>query len=372
VGIPRSPTAAAARALVAALGSLAMSFGAACQEAPTGAGLSASEGLVFIRVVDGSLEVMRARISDGEVRAVTSTADRSERWPYWSDGARRLVFQLTDPNDPRKSDLVLWDPETERETELTPTPRREERWPSWSPDGRSLAYAFRGGRLRGGVALTDFRERKTIAIARSGRRDFFLRPNFSPDGRLLVAQRRIPENQGSNLWILSATAPPRRLTTDPDWHDMKAWFTRDGSRIVYTRRPVAGGVFDVVSAAVGGGDLRTIAGSEANEHSARPSPSPDEIAFVSDRDGSSDVFLADLDGGSLRNLWPAELRNELAPRWSPDGERIVATSIPENIGDFGSMKIAAFEHAHVVVLDREGKLLLDTPGLMADWMPPWP
>jgi len=349
-----------------------MSFGAACQETPAGTGLSTSDGLVFIRVVEGSTEVMRARISDGAVRAVTSTADRSERWPYWSDAARHVVFQVTDPNDPQKSDLVLWDPETERAKKFPPTHHREERWPCWSPDGRSLAYAFRGERPKGGVALMDFRKRRTIAIARSGRSDFFLRPNFSPDGRLLVAQRRIPENQGSNLWILSATAPPRRLTADPDWLDMKAWFTRDGSRIVYTRRPVAGDVFDVVSISVDGGDLRTIAGSEANEHSARPSPTRDEIAFVSDSDGSSDVFLADLDGGSLRNPWPNALRNELAPRWSPDGERIVATSLPEDVGDFGSMKSSAFEHAHIVVLDREGNLLLDTPGLMADWMPPWP
>jgi Tol biopolymer transport system component len=360
------------RALVAALGSLAMGFGLACHEAPAEPGLSASEGLVFIRLVGDSTEVMRARISDGAVRAVTSTPHGSERWPYWSDAARRVVFQLTDPDDPRKSDLVIWDPETDRVTVFPVTPRREERWPSWSPDGRSLVYAFRGGRLPGGVALLDFRERKTTVVADSGRRDFFLRPNFSPDGRLLVAQRRIPENRGSNLWILSATAPPRRLTSDPDWHDMKAWFTRDGTRIVYNRRPVAGGASDVVSIAVAGGDLRTIAGSEANEHSARPSSTRDEIAFVSDRDGSSDVFLADLDGGSLRNLWPTADHNELAPRWSPDGERVVATRVPADVGDFGSMNRSALERAHIIVLDREGNRLLDTPGLMADWMPPWP
>jgi Tol biopolymer transport system component len=360
------------RALIAALGSLAMSFGFACHETPPGTGRSVSDGLVFIRVVDGSTEVARARISDGALRAVTSTADRSERWPYWSDGARRVVFQVTDPDDTRKSDLVLWDPETESETKLPPTPLREERWPCWSPDGRSLAYAFRGQRPKSGVALMDLRERKTTAIARSGRRDFYLRPNFSPDGRLLVAQRRTPENRGSNLWILSPSAPPRRLTSESDWYDMKAWFTRDGSQIVYTRRPQAGGAFDVVSIAADGRDLRTIAGSEANEHSARASPTRDEIVLVSDRDGSADIFLADLDGGSLRNLRTDPDRNELAPRWSPDGERIVATSVPVELGDFGSIDTAVFEHAHIVVLDRGGNLLLDTPGLMADWMPPWP
>jgi Tol biopolymer transport system component len=372
VGIPRFPKAAGARALVAALASLAMSFGAACQETPAAARRSASDGLVFIRVVDGSTEVMRTRISDGAVRAVTSTADQSERWPYWSHDARRVVFQVTDRDDPSKSDLVLWDPATEREAKFPPTPHREERWPCWSPDGRFLAYAFRGGRPPSGIALTDFRKHRTILLAGSGRRDYYVRPNFSPDGRLLVAQRRIPEKEGSNLWILSTTAPPRRLTTDPAWRDTKAWFTRDGSRILYTRQPAAGGSFDVASIAVDGEDLRTILGSEANEHSARASPTRDEIVLVSDRDGSSDIFLADLDGRSLRNLRPTPRRNELAPRWSPDGERIVATSFPAEVGDFGSIGVSAFEHARLVVLDREGNLLLETPGLMADWMPPWP
>jgi len=357
---------------VVAFGSLALSFGGACRKAPPDVRSTASDGLVFIRVVDGSTEVMRARIADGAVRAVTATPDRAERWPYWSDGARRVVFQTGDPDRPADNDLVLWDPETAGETGFPAPPNRDERWPGWSPDGRSLIYAFRGGRPKSGVALVDFRKRKTTMIAGSGRNDFFLRPNFSPDGRLLVAQRRIPANSGSNLWILSPSAPPRRLTIEPDWYDSKAWFTRDGSRIVYTRRPVAGGQADVISVAVDGGDRRTVVGTEANEHSARPSYTRDEIALVSDREGSSDVFLADLDGRFLRSLETTPDRNELAPRWSPDGERIVVTSVPAEVGDFGSMRASALERTRLVVLDREGNTLLDTPGAMADWMPPWP
>jgi Tol biopolymer transport system component len=357
---------------VVALGSFAVIFGAACRRAPPAAGTSASDGLAFIRVVDGSAEVMRARISDGAVQAVTATPDREERWAYWSDGAQRLVFQVGEPDRPRTSDLVLWDPKTGSETKLTATPRREDRWPGWSPDGRFLVYAFLGGRPRSGVALVDLRKRKTIVIARSGEDNFFLRPNFSPDGRLLVAQRRIPRLRGSNLWILSAGARPRRLTIEPDWFDLKAWFTRDASRIVYTRRPAAGGPHDIVSVAVGGGDLRTIVGNEANAHSARPSPTRDEIVFVSDRDGSFDVFVANLDGGSLRNLRPTPDRHEMTPRWSPDGERIVVTAVSAEDAESGSVSASALVRGRVVVLDRNGNELLETKGTMADWMPPWP
>jgi Tol biopolymer transport system component len=326
---------------------------------------------VFIRIVDGRPDVMRARISDGAVRAVTTTPDRTERWPYWSNGARRLVYQIGDSDEPGGSDLVLWDPKTASETKLVTTPQRSERWASWSPDGRWLAYAFLGGRPMSGIAGVDWRRRETTVIARAGRRDFFLRPNFSRDGRLIVAQRRIPGHASSNLWILSSAAAPRRLTVDPDWNDTKAWFTRDGSRIVYTRRPEAGGHFDVISIALTGEDRNAIAASEANEHSAQASPTRDEVALVSDRDGSSDIFLADLDGGSLHNLLRTPYRNELAPRWSPDGERLVVTTVPGHVANFGSMNAAALQRARLVVLDRQGNELLDTPGAMADWMPPW-
>jgi len=341
---------------------IAMGFSGACSGAPTGVPASDSEGLVFIRIVDGTPDVLRARISDGAVRAVTATPDRSERWPYWSNGAQRLLYQVAGSGESGDSDLILWDPETASETRLAETPHRSERWASWSPDGRWIAHAFLGGRPLGGIAAIDWRTRKVTVIARSGRWDFFLRPNFSPDGNFLVAQRRNPGRESSNLWILSSIAAPRRLTTDLDWNDTKAWFTRNGSRIVYTRRPEVGGHFDVTSISLAGDGRHTIAGSNANEHSARPSPTRDEVAFVSDRDGSSDIFLANLDDGSLRNLLRTPDRNELAPRWSPDGERLVVTTVPRDVADFGSMNATALQQARLVVLDREGNKLLDTPG----------
>jgi Tol biopolymer transport system component len=98
----------------------------------------------------------------------------------------------------------------------------------------------------------------------------------------------------------------------------------------------------------------------------------DEIAFVSDRDGSSDVFLAELDGSAQRNLQHTPDYNELAPRWSPDGEFVVVTRIAREVADFGSMNQRTLEQAHIVVLDRNGRQHFEAVGAMADWMPAWP
>jgi len=315
---------------------------------------------------------MRLRLSDGEEQRVTQTPDRSERWPYWSRAARRLVFQTSAAGAPRDSDLVLWDPESARESRFPATPYRQERWPSWSPRGDLLAFAFRGGRPPSGVAIVTLRERTRRIIARSGPREFFLRPNFAPDGERLVAQRRNPASGRSNLWLLSTSAPPRPITDGSSWNDTKAWFTRDGERIIFSRRPAEGGAADVMSIAADGSDLRTVVGTPANEHSGRPSPTRDEIAFVSNRDGSSDIFLANLDGSALRSLTPNDPRDLFAPRWSPDGERIVATVISGESADGAPLAEASLEGVRLVVLERDGSRIRETDGAMADWMPPWP
>jgi len=333
---------------------------------------SSSGGLVFVRAVNGSADVVRARLADGAERPVTATPDRPERWPYWSDSARRLVFQVGDAEDRNASDLVLFDPQSERESALVTTPQRVERWPGWSPNGRFVVYAFRGGTPASGVALADWQQDTLSLVARSGVRDYYLRPSFSPEGLRLVAQRRSEAAGSSNLWILTAGAEPRPLTTDAAWVDIKPRFDRSGARIVYTRRRPGHRSHDVMSIDASGGEPRAVLATDANEHSARPSPLRDEVVLISDRDGSEDVFLIDEDGGEPRNLRRTPEWNELAPRWSPNGERVVVTAVPREIGRFGSLSGEVLPLARVRVLDRNGNVLLDVSGAMPDWMPPWP
>jgi Tol biopolymer transport system component len=325
---------------------------------------------VFVRELDGSAEITRARIADGALRDVTRTPEREESWPYWSDGARRVVFQAA-PAPRGPSDLFLFDPERGEETPLAEGGARDEHWPVWSPDGARLAYAFRGGPQGGGVAIVELATGATGLVARSSPGALFLRPAFAPDGSRLVAQRRGPKGAFSALWLLAPGRDPARITGDADGFALKACFTRDGRQIVYSRRPLAGGPHDVVRIdAGGGGELVIASAPESDDHSARPSPARDEIAFVSDRAGSFDLYRADLSGGALRRLTDTPGRDELAPRWSPDGERIVVyTDLPEAGGR--SPRRRSVRDPRVLVLDREGRVLLETPGLMADWMPPW-
>jgi len=142
---------------------------------------------------------------------------------------------------------------------------------------------------------------------------------------------------------------------------------RDGAWIVYTGRATASGPGDVILTRPDGSASRPLAADPtANEEAARPSPTRDEVAFISNRDGSPDLFVMDLAGGTARNLTRSPDREESAPRWSPNGDRIVIQVQPYAPGRHD------LPGDRVVVVDREGRSLLDTDGRMADWMPPWP
>ncbi len=69
----------------------------------------------------------------------------------------------------------------------------------------------------------------------------------------------------------------------------------------------------------------TLANDLVQVFTGRPGPFLSRIAFISDRSGSSEVWVMDWDGSN-----PAQLTKHgsiaLAPGWSPDGEQLVFTS----------------------------------------------
>jgi Tol biopolymer transport system component len=336
---------------------------------------AASDGLVFARADGAQSDLWRARVADGAVRPFLTGAERAETWPYWADSTRRLVFQSERP--PRGAgDLWLWEPGDRAPTPLTDTPARDERWPEWSPDGRRVAFAWRGGSPPTGIGWIELPGAREVAAAGSGPRDFFFRPSFAPDSQRLVAQRRGADGRGSTLWIVDAGGA-RRLTGGEGWFEQKPFFTRGGEAVVFSRQRGGEGPREIALVAAGpGAGARAAAPLPAaqpgaDEHSARPSPARDELAFVSDRSGSRDVWLAPLAGGGApRNLTATADRDEFAPRWSPDGERLVVTATaPQPPGRDGD-RIAGIPTT-LVVLDREGRILLETEGMMPDWMPPF-
>lgn len=370
-GLPKSSS--ALRACRAACLIAAASL--ACSDSGLGVSGPASGGLVFVREEGGNADLMRARLSDRRVVRIAHTPEREERWPYWSSVTGRVVYQVRRYDASLATDLRLWDPATGEETGLTRTVRRDERWPAWSPSTPELAYVFKNTRGPTGVALYDTRARTTRVIARAGPRDAFSRPQYAPDGEWLVAERRAPTGQ-THLWLLRSGRSPRPLTEGTNHVEGKASFAPDGASLIFTRRISEDGPADLARLDLATGEVAVVAGlPEADNHSGKLSPVRDELAFVSDRDGSRDVFLLELPDGAPRNLTRTADLHEGAPLWSPDGEwlAILRFPRPDPVAEESGKPVRPDPRtARIAVIDRSGRQLFETPGTMAEWMPAWP
>ncbi len=328
---------------------------------------SASTGLVFVRRDADAGDLYRVRLSDGALRPLVTTRDHDESWPFWSDSARRLVFQTSPLEGSHPPTLRLLDPASGRVEPVLPADALRQNWPAWAPRAPRLAFVFHGSAraASGGVGMFDLATARFEPLVVNQGRIRFYRPEFAPDDRRLVVQRRLGE-QHPTLWILEPGAEPRGLTGEGEGFDQKGRFTRDGAWVVFTRRAARGAPGRLMRIRPDGSELAPLLPqSRADDHSPWPSPARDEIAFISERGGEADAYLLDLAGGGPP-LWLTRTpgRDEMAPRWSPDGEYLVLTTRPA-----GSRDPSA--ETRLLVVDRAGRPLLGVPGTMPDWMPAW-
>ena len=341
----------------------------ACLDSPASpTPATASDGLVFVRSLPGHTDLWWGRLADGAVGPLLERPESEETWPFWSPDAGRLVYESR-PREKRAAErLLLFDPATGRSEPLFAGRDLRQHWAAWSPDGRRVAYAYSELARRAplhSVGEVEIATRRRRVVGPPAAARFFFRPEYAPDGGRLVVERGDAKAPWHEVWILEPGREPRRLVGGLKRRLGKARFTRDGKWVLLTSRPRRGGPGNLLLVALDGSVTRMLASTPASDdHSARPSPARDEIAFISNRDGSPDLFVAELSGGEARNLTRTPGRHEAAPRWSPDGEKIVLSVRPVD------GKGEVLSDYRVVVVDRRGRRLFETPGVMADWMPP--
>lgn len=249
---------------------------------------------------------------------------------------------------------------------------------SWSQDGRWLVAVGRQGPAQINALFriaTDTGERQLLVSPQRGTLGD-TGPAISPDGRTLAFTRR--RSWGVSELSLVPLTPDlrlagdvRRLTTGSAWNTTPAW-TPDGDSLIFSagsvdtphlaQIPVSGvgiggrlsgvgdyGIQPSVAPSPGGG-LRLVYTKHfesvnlwrqpldgtrppvqliASAHwSVEPDYSPDgkRVAFLSDRSGNMEVWVADADGTKPRRWTSLGLPSLGAPRWCPQSRRIAFTA----------------------------------------------
>ena len=189
--------------------------------------------------------------------------------------------------------------------------------PRWSPDGKRLAWVSTQGTGHFHIFVGDVGPQGVIGNAAWPERrsrvaryyyspfDHEISPTWSPDGKELIYISN-PENLygTGGVWrrALSGAAEPVAVRLEETtWRARPSW-SPDGKRVLYSS--YAGRQWHQLwlTTSAGGGDPLPISYGEFDATNARWSPDGTRIAFISNRSGTTEIWLQDVVGGAQHKL----------------------------------------------------------------------
>ncbi|GAA3228562.1 amidohydrolase family protein [Nonomuraea helvata] len=266
----------------------------------------------------GSYGIHLLDVATGASRALTDTS-AEEYEPAWSPDGSKIAFVVADT----RIDVIEVATGT-RSTAVTVPAGQVIHQPSWLPNGTDLAYhLFHSGAndLAG-----------TAGTLVTGEAVFPFRARFTPDGRYYYTSAgtiKVRRLNSASVGTIGFTAA--LTTTTPKYKKKVRVFDEPGSF------PVVGIGSPAVSP-----DGSTIAFRALNDiylmriggtpepllrdrwWKADPDFSPDgrQLAFVTDRTGTLNIWVRDLSTGADRQVTQLTDSAALSVRWSPDGREI--------------------------------------------------
>ena len=223
--------------------------------------------------------------------------------------------------------------------------------PQWSPDGRWIAFVATPADGRTdifGVSSDGAETRQFVATA-SGESA----PRWSPDSSQLLF---LSDAEGPDrLMVIDLESGEIRTISDTPASDPQ--WSPDGESIAFVSDPLPNDDRrdneDIFVVPAEGGPTRLLTPGTQRYRDYAPSWSPDStrLAFVSERNGFSNLYTIGLDGRNRTPLTDTEL-DQHRPRWSPDGRSIAFVQVEDF--EFHVWLIPAGGGRPIQVSDRAG------------------
>ncbi|MGH9702709.1 MAG: DPP IV N-terminal domain-containing protein, partial [Candidatus Acidiferrales bacterium] len=257
-------------------------------------------------------EFQAAPSADGSRVAFAGRAISSEQW--WRKGHSHLdeseIWLMQDSTPPAYRQVNK------------ASGGAKELWPMWSGDGKSLFYVSdRGGAQNIWMSSLEG-EALQVTQFRNGR---VLWPSITPDGKTIVFERDFEiwkldtaSKRAAQVPITRVGAPagPGMQHLKLDNHFQEMALSPDGKKVAFV---VHGEIF--AASAKDGGDAARITFTPQAESEISWSPDSRQLVYVSDRAGSTNIFLHDFTSNAETQLTTGN-HNDTYPRFSPDGKQI--------------------------------------------------
>lgn len=312
--------------------------------------------VAFLRRSPSGTEVFVKSAGGGAEHPVGAIRDTSGLWasenpfsgcqsPTWTPDGRQLL--LTDGlGKDYGAGLVLLSVDSGTEKPLTsPRPQDEDCYPRFSQDGKRIAFVRYISHGAGEIftmaadgtdlkqLTTDHRNVRGVDWASDGWHLI-----FASNRRGSYELREIDRNGGESQPLPSDTAS----ASEPAISRIGNWmaFVESDENWNIWRVPIQNGHI---------GSPKRFLASQGHNHSPSFSPDGRTIAFVSDRSGTPEIWFANEDGSSLRQMthfggpWLGTIR------WSPDNKAVVFDARPNGNSEIFTMsasggKPTLFEH----------------------------